>query len=158
MRSKIIRTIVVSLCIALVMFHAAAVRAVEPDEVLNDSRLETRARAISSELRCMVCQNQSIDESHAPLAHDLRVLVREQLVAGRSDDEIKSYLVERYGTFVLLKPPFETETLFLWLSPLFVFVLGVAVLIYRARGQQSQAVAPLSEDEKRKIRDLSRKS
>jgi len=106
----------------------------------------------------MVCQNQSIDESHAPLARDLRVLVREQLVAGKSDDEIKTYLVERYGAFVLLKPPFEFETLILWLSPLLVFALGGIALFYRVRRQPSRVVVPLSDDEQRNIRELSRKS
>jgi cytochrome c-type biogenesis protein CcmH len=144
--------------VALTMSSALPVFAVEPDEILSDSKLEIRARAISSELRCMVCQNQSIDESHAPLARDLRVLVREQLVAGKSDDEIKTYLVERYGAFVLLKPPFEFETLILWLSPLLVFALGGIALFYRVRRQPSRVVVPLSDDEQRNIRELSRKS
>src|SRR3954465_14965648 len=91
--------------------------AVTPDELLKDPVLESRARALSGELRCMVCQNQSIDDSDAPLAKDLRLLVRERLVAGDSDAQVKDFLVERYGDFILLKPPLEWRTLVLWTAP-----------------------------------------
>ena len=91
--------------------------AVQPDEVLSDATLEARARGLSRELRCMVCQNQSIDDSDAPLARDLRLLVRERLTAGDSDAQVQDFLVARYGEFVLLKPPFEWHTALLWLTP-----------------------------------------
>lgn len=105
----------------------------------------------------MVCQNQSIDDSNAPLARDLRLLVREQLKAGKSDDEIRSFLVARYGAFVLLKPPFDMTTFLLWFSPLFVFILGGGVLLYRIKRRPKQMVAPLSTDEERRIRELAKK-
>ena len=143
---------------AMAVFLSTPVYSVEPDEILKDVQLETRARAISAELRCMVCQNQSIDDSHAPLARDLRILVREQLVAGKSDDEIRAYLVERYGAFVLLKPPLNAETLILWLSPVLIFLFGGAALIYRVRYMRREIVAPLSEDEQKRLKELSRKS
>jgi len=143
---------------AMAVFLSTPVYSVEPDEILKDVQLETRARAISAELRCMVCQNQSIDDSHAPLARDLRILVRGQLVAGKSDDEIRAYLVERYGAFVLLKPPLNAETLILWLSPVLIFLFGGAALIYRVRYMRREIVAPLSEDEQKRLKELSRKS
>src|SRR5207244_5845904 len=92
-------------------------RAVQPDEIMNDPRLEARARALSQQLRCMVCQNQSIDDSDAPLARDLRLLVRERIAHGDSDAQVIDFLVARYGPFVLLKPPFNPHTLLLWLLP-----------------------------------------
>lgn len=112
---------------------AGPVRAVQPDELLSDSALESRARNLSRVLRCMVCQNQSIDDSEAPLARDLRLLVRERLTRGDSDQEVLDFLVSRYGEFVLLKPPFEKHTLLLWgLPPLALFV-GLIWLLTRAR-------------------------
>ncbi len=114
--------------------------AVEPSERLADPALETRARTISQELRCLVCQNESINSSNAPLAHDLRVLVRKRLVAGDSDQQVLNYIVARYGVFVLLDPPFEPLTWVLWLGPP-ILVLGAgAVLLLRAR--QRRAVSP----------------
>lgn len=114
--------------------------AVEPSERLADPALETRARTISQELRCLVCQNELIDLSNAPLAHDLRVLVRKRLVAGDSDQQVLNYIVARYGVFVLLDPPFEPLTWVLWLGPP-ILVLGAgAVLLLRAR--QRRAVSP----------------
>ena len=103
---------------------AARVEAVQPDEILADAALEGRARALSKELRCMVCQNQSIDDSDAPLARDLRVLVRERLQAGDSDRQVIDFLVARYGEFVLLKPRFSLHTALLWLGPLAVLLIG----------------------------------
>lgn len=99
--------------------------AVQPDEVLEDAALEKRARALSAELRCLVCQNQSIDDSDAPLARDLRLLVRERLKEGDTNDQVMSFIVDRYGEFVLLKPPFGTHTLFLWLAPLGVLLIAI---------------------------------
>jgi cytochrome c-type biogenesis protein CcmH len=133
-------------CIALAAWTGAAAAlpvpayAVTPQEVLADTALEARARGISAELRCLVCQNQSIDDSDAPLAHDLRVLVRERLTAGDTDQEVRDFIVARYGAFVLLKPPFSAETLLLWLMPL--LALGGAVLIlWNAFGTPRKAEA-----------------
>jgi len=115
--------------------------AVEPDEVLDDPALEARAREISAGLRCLVCQNESIDSSSADLAKDLRILVRERLVAGDSDDEVRAFMVARYGDFVLLKPPVKPETYVLWFGPaaiLLIGALGVAVYIRQRRPQRAQ--------------------
>jgi cytochrome c-type biogenesis protein CcmH len=109
--------------------------AVLPEEVLKDPALEARARIISQDLRCLVCQNQSIDDSNAPLAKDLRVIVRERLSAGDSNDEVFGYVVARYGNYVLLKPPLQQDTIILWLAPflLMVIALGVAIAYLRKR-------------------------
>jgi len=107
--------------------------AVEPDEMLPDPRLEARAEALSRELRCVVCQNQTIDGSNAPLARDMRLLVRERLAAGDTDAQAKAYLVARYGNFVLLKPPFQADTLALWASPVVIVLLAGAGLVFAAR-------------------------
>ncbi|MGE0023407.1 MAG: cytochrome c-type biogenesis protein CcmH [Hyphomicrobium sp.] len=135
----------------LVIAATAPGRAVTPDEILPDAALEHRARSISAELRCLVCQNQSIDDSDAPLAHDLRVLVRERLKAGDSDQEVRDFVVARYGEFVLLRPPLSAGTLILWLTPL--LALGLAAWIVwnafgRARRQPTPATGSrLSPDE-----------
>ncbi|HEY0300803.1 MAG TPA: cytochrome c-type biogenesis protein, partial [Rhizomicrobium sp.] len=107
-----------------VMLAASAAFAVTPDEMLKDPALEARARALSGELRCMVCQNQSIDDSDAPLARDLRILVRERLSAGDSDRQVIDFLVARYGEFVLLRPRFTWHTAILWLAPFVVILIG----------------------------------
>ena len=145
---------------ALLVLLGAAVPAlaVEPDEVLADPALEARARALSAELRCLVCQNQSIDDSNAPLAKDRRVLVRKHLKSSDSDARIKEFLVQRYGDFVLLKPPFAAYTLLLWIAPL--FVLAGAVVVARrsfglgTRQAAAPAIAPLSPEEQAKLDDL----
>ena len=124
-------------------------RAVEPDEILSDSALEARARSISEELRCLVCQNQSIDDSAAPLARDLRLIVREHLKSGDSDDAIRAYLVRRYGDFVLLKPPLAPETLLLWATPGLALLLGGATLLVRRR--PPGAPRPLTPDEQARV-------
>ena len=126
--------------------------AVEPDEILSDPALEARARALSVGFRCLVCQNQSIDDSDAPLARDLRLLIRERLTAGSSDAEVKAYVVSRYGDFVLLKPPFDARTLLLWLSPFILLLAGLVFLATRRRA--ALADDPLTEDESRRVRDL----
>ena len=110
---------------AVVLCGASHALAVQPDEILSDPKLEVRARALSRELRCMVCQNQSIDDSDAPLARDLRVLVRERLVAGDSDAEVLDFLTARYGDFVLLKPRLTAHTALLWLAPFAIVLAGV---------------------------------
>jgi cytochrome c-type biogenesis protein CcmH len=115
--------------IALLLTFMVPAVAVTPDEMLKDPALEARARQLSQELRCMVCQNQSIDDSEAPLAHDLRVLVRDRLTAGDSDSQVLDYLVSRYGEFVLLKPRFETSTLLLWGLPPLALISGLIGLV-----------------------------
>ena len=130
--------------------------AVRPDEMLKDSALEARARNLSEELRCMVCQNQSIDDSEAPLAHDLRVLVRQRLEAGDTDRQVLDYLVARYGDFVLLRPPFKPETLLLWGLPPLALATGVAALILLARRRKPvpTAVEALSPEEQARLSTL----
>jgi cytochrome c-type biogenesis protein CcmH len=133
----------------LAIAHGA--RAVLPDEVLADPALEARARALSKELRCMVCQNQSIDDSDAPLARDLRILVRERLKAGDSDAQVLDFLVDRYGEFVLLKPRFAWHTALLWLLPAVVFLLGALVLFAAARRRRSRTIPALDSSERARL-------
>ena len=132
------------------------VKAVQPDEVLQDPALEARARHISEGLRCLVCQNQSIDDSEAPLAKDLRVLVRERLTAGDTDQQIEDFVVARYGEFVLLKPRFTAHTLLLWFATPAVFLVAllIVVLAYRRRATAASPPAGLSEAEERKLKSL----
>jgi cytochrome c-type biogenesis protein CcmH len=125
----------------IVLVASSAAWAVEPNEMLADPVLEARARAISKELRCMVCQNESIDDSQAPLAHDLRVLVRERLTAGDSDAQILNFLVSRYGEFVLLKPPLSWHTLALWGTPPGLLLLGVIMILAVERRRRAGATA-----------------
>jgi cytochrome c-type biogenesis protein CcmH len=127
---------------ALVALAAVPAFAVLPDEQLDDPALESRAREISQGLRCVVCQNQSIDDSDAPLARDLRIIVRERLVAGDSDEQAVDYIVERYGNYVLLKPPFQLGTLALWLGPLAFLALGGAGVFFYLRGRRGAGAAP----------------
>ncbi len=128
---------------------------VNPGEVLADPALEARARDISKELRCLVCQNETIDESNADLARDLRLLVRERLTAGDSDAQVRQYLVDRYGEFVLLKPRFNAHTWFLWLATPAVFLIGLAVLLrYVKKPPVASSGSPLTEAEKRALDDL----
>jgi cytochrome c-type biogenesis protein CcmH len=131
-------------------------RAVQPDEILADPRLEARARDLSAQLRCMVCQNQSIDDSNAELARDLRVLVRERLKAGDSDDAIRAYLVQRYGDFILLKPPFKAETLALWGAPLVILLVGGGAVFLNSRRRRAAVLEPgaLSEREAVRLKTL----
>lgn len=128
--------------------------AIQPDEILEDKLLEERARVISKELRCLVCQNQSIDDSDAPLARDLRVLVRERLQAGESDEKVIKFVVDRYGDFVLLRPPIKASTLALWISPIAILIVGVILLLMRFRKQEKNTpvkVEPLSSEETKKL-------
>jgi cytochrome c-type biogenesis protein CcmH len=136
-----------ALIAAAALALAGSARAVTPDEQLADPKLEARARALSQELRCVVCQNQSIDDSAAPLAHDLRVILRERLAAGDSDKQAVDYLVRRYGDFVLLRPPFQADTVALWLGPLAVLLLGGTGAALYMRGRARAAEAPLSAAE-----------
>src|SRR5215212_9258193 len=124
-------------------------RAVQPDEVLKNPRLEERARHISADLRCLVCQNQSIDDSDAPLAKDLRVLVRERLTAGESDQQVREFIVRRYGEFVLLKPTFGPHTALLWLGPALVLLAGATGIgLALRRRRTGSAVSALSSEER----------
>jgi cytochrome c-type biogenesis protein CcmH len=132
--------------------------AVNPDEVLKDPVLETRARELSKEIRCVVCQNQSIDDSDAELARDLRVLVRERLTKGDSDDEVLDFLVTRYGDFVLLKPPLKGITYALWFGPPLILILGLFAVMGYFRNRASEAKAsvakPLSAEEQKRLDQL----
>jgi len=141
---------------ALALLAPSVAIAVQPDEILKDPTLEARARTLSRELRCMVCQNQSIDDSEAPLARDLRILVRQRLEAGDSDRQVLDFLVARYGDFVLLRPPFQRDTLLLWgLTPA-ALIAGVIGLIIMARRRKAVPVeqAALSPEEQRKLSTL----
>jgi len=145
------------LSLALSFLALVPAHAVQPDEVLPDAALEARARAISEGLRCLVCQNQSIDDSDAPLAKDLRVLVRERLKAGDTDQQIEDFVVARYGEFVLLRPRLNAHTLLLWLAPSAVVVAGAVGLIafLRRRRREPPAAAPaLTADEQRRVAEL----
>jgi cytochrome c-type biogenesis protein CcmH len=142
------------LWLALVLLVATPVGAVQPDELLKDPALEARARVISKDLRCVVCQNQSIDDSDAPLARDLRIVVREQLTMGHSDDQVIDYVVQRYGQFVLLKPPVEGDTLPLWLGPFAVLGIGGVALFGWARRRKPPEVTPLTAAEAAEIENL----
>jgi len=157
-RASMIAGLVCGFFVAVVIGPGSTpVFAVKPDEVLEDATLEKRARKISLGLRCVVCQNQSIDDSDAPLARDLRLLVRERLQAGDSNTEVLDYVVARYGEFVLLKPPFGAHTLFLWLAPLFV-LLGAIWLARRTMAQRAPAAADaggrLSAQEEARLKAL----
>jgi len=141
--------------LAVLTSHA---HAVTPDEVLQDPALETRARAISQLLRCVVCQNQTIDDSNAPLAHDLRVIVRERLVSGDTDDQAIDFIVHRYGNFVLLNPPMQLDTLALWGGPaLFLLIAAIGFgryLLRRSADQAPEAPAALTTVEQEQIAEL----
>jgi len=128
--------------------------AVEPSEKLADPKLEARARAIASELRCLVCQNQSIDDSDAPLAKDLRVIVRERLKDGASDAEVRDYVVARYGDFVLLRPPVKRETLLLWAAPALALIGGVWAIFTAMRRNRRSGAAALTAEERAQLRAL----
>jgi cytochrome c-type biogenesis protein CcmH len=147
-----------ALLLGIALFFAviAPAYAVRPDEVLPDPTLEARARAISSELRCMVCQNQSIDDSDAPLARDLRILVRERLKAGDSDNSVRAFLTTRYGDFILLKPPLKRETVLLWLGPGVLLVAGAAIILLRRprRGMAGWGGTELSAEERAALSSL----
>jgi cytochrome c-type biogenesis protein CcmH len=139
-----------ALIACLFLLSPLAARAVQPDEIMADPKLEARARSLSAQLRCMVCQNESIDESHADLARDLRLLVRERLAAGDTDDQIRSFLVHRYGDFILLKPPFKPETFLLWTAP-FLILLAGGIFIVLARRRAAQASERLTDAEQAKL-------
>jgi cytochrome c-type biogenesis protein CcmH len=132
-----------------------SINAVEPNEILKNPQLEMRARMLSKNIRCLVCQNQSIDDSNASLAKDLRRIVREQLVNGASDNEIFDFLVKRYGDFVLLKPPIKPTTYILWYGPLFLFIIGIfASILFLSRRKKILPEPPLTNEEMEKLSKL----
>jgi len=144
------------LILAICLAAGSVVMAVEPGEFLADAKLEARARAISADLRCLVCQNQSIDDSDADLARDLRLVVRERLTKGDTDAQIFEFVAARYGDFVLLNPPFNARTLLLWGGPAGVFIIGlISVIIYfRRRGTNPDQAVPLTADEEHRLNAL----
>ena len=152
------RRLATTIVLLAALLSPSAALAVQPDEILKDPALETRARNLSQELRCMVCQNQSIDDSEAPLARDLRLLVRERLTQGDSDSQVIKFLVDRYGAFVLLKPPVELNTLLLWSVAPVVLLIGIGALVVMARRRKTVNVAEaaLSGDEQRRIASLAK--
>ena len=141
-----------ALALLLVLLCAALpALAVEPKEMLPDPVLEARAREIGRALRCVVCQNQSIDDSNAEVAADMRRAVRERLVAGDSDQQVYDYMVARYGDYVLLKPPFKSRTLVLWLGGPLILLLTAGVLVWSARRRRYEPPKPLSEEERMRV-------
>ena len=142
--------------LAAALLSPTAALALQPDEILKDPALEARARNLTQELRCMVCQNQSIDDSDAPLARDLRLLVRERLTEGDSDAQVIDFLVARFGQFVLLRPRFQMQTLLLWGAPPAVLLGGMVALVVMARRRKavSAAEAALSGEEQRRVASL----
>jgi cytochrome c-type biogenesis protein CcmH len=148
----IMRLIRFALCLAIALASGPAL-AVQPDEVMKDPALEARARALSAELRCLVCQNESIDDSEAQLARDIRLLIRTRIAKGESNDQVRAYLVSRYGDFILLKPPFKPDTLLLWLSPVIALGVGAAAVII-ARRRAPGATPRLSAEEEARLAAL----
>ncbi|GJD61212.1 cytochrome c-type biogenesis protein [Methylobacterium frigidaeris] len=147
-----------SILLALALLAPVAAGAVQPEEVMKDPTLERRARAISSGLRCLVCQNQSIDDSDAPLARDLRLIVRERLRQGDDDDAVLHYVVQRYGEFVLLRPVVAWHTALLWLTPVLVVGLGGLALFAASRRRKATPPRALSAAEEAAVADLVRRA
>ena len=124
------KTLVIIISICLSLFFSNSSNTIEPDEILQDQKQEFRAREISKNIRCMICQNQSIDESNASLARDLRILIRNKIKEGNNNEEIYIFLTDRYGDFILLKPPFKLSTLALWFLPFIFFIVGVFIVFW----------------------------
>ena len=124
------KTFIILLSICLIQFFSNNSYAVEPNEILENQKQELRARNISKNIRCMICQNQSIDESNAPLAKDLRILIRNKIKDGKKDEEIYKFLTDRYGDFILLNPPFKLNTLVLWFFPFIFFGIGILIIFF----------------------------
>jgi cytochrome c-type biogenesis protein CcmH len=146
------------IALAILLLPAPSAWTVQPDEILADRALEARARELSRELRCMVCQNQSIDDSDAPLARDLRILVRERLQAGDSDRQVLDFLVARYGEFVLLKPRLSWRTALLWIAPILILLGGLVAIAaaLRRRRTTPAAAAPLAREEELRVKEILR--
>lgn len=138
----------------LVFFVTCQAFSVLPDEVLQNPALEARARDISAHLRCLVCKNESIDDSAAPLARDLRILVRERLKAGDTDRQVIDFLVARYGEFVLLKPRLNENTVLLWLAPLFIIIVAAGAILWRINRNKHIKLIPLSDAEKKRLAQI----
>lgn len=151
-----VRNLIAALLLAVAALGAAPAGAVLPDEMLDDPVLEARAREISKGLRCLVCRNETIDESNAELARDLRLLVRERLVAGDTDEEVVQYIVDRYGEFVLLKPRFNLANAAIWFAGPVVFLIGLGLVVAFVRRQRRPAPveAPLTPEERRRLEAL----
>ncbi len=145
------------LALILCLLLATPLVAVEPDEVLDDPVLEERAREISAEVRCVVCQNEPIDSSNAGVARDLRLIIRERLVAGDTNQEVFDYLVARYGDFVLFNPPWRPSTYALWLGPFIILGLGFLAVIMALRGKSGQLTASLTPEEQARLEALREK-
>lgn len=152
--NKVLTGFQVLIFFAWVLMNATSVFAVEPDEVLNDPKLEERARGISKNLRCLVCRNESIDDSNAELAKDLRLLVRERLVLGESNKEITDYIVSRYGEYVLLMPAFGWSNLLLWLCGPIMLVFGSIIAFWSFKNKTHTSNIPLSEKDEQRIKDI----
>ena len=152
--NKVLTGVQVLIFFAWVMMNSTSVFAVEPDEVLNDPKLEERARGISKNLRCLVCRNESIDDSNAELAKDLRLLVRERLVLGESNKEITDYIVSRYGEYVLLMPAFGWSNLLLWLCGPIMLVFGSIIAFWSFKNKTNTSNIPLSEKDEQRIKDI----
>jgi cytochrome c-type biogenesis protein CcmH len=149
---NIVRKLLFLLLVLAPVSHALAI---QPEEQLKNPALEARARALSKELRCLVCEDESIDASHAELAGDIRRLIRERILAGDSDKQIKQFLVQRYGDYILFKPPFNPRTVLLWVGPFVILVLAGGVLVLRGMRKGPEPPAPpLSEEEEREIQAL----
>ncbi|MCC5986860.1 MAG: cytochrome c-type biogenesis protein CcmH [Pararhodobacter sp.] len=148
--------IAVILGLALPVMGAFPAQAVQPDEILDDPSLEARARALSANLRCVVCQNESIDESNADLARDMRLVVRERLVAGDSDEAVMQFMVDRYGEFVLLSPRRDGVNIILWASGPILLLLGLGFAIAAIRRRGADAPEPLSEEERARLKEIMR--
>jgi len=148
------RRVTTPIAMLLALWSIAPAFAVQPSEILDDPALEARARNLSAGLRCMVCQNQSIDDSDAELARDLRVLVRERLVAGETDEQVIDYVVSRYGEFVLLQPRFSLRNAALWAMPVVLLLVGGGFLLVRAGRKRQAPVTALSADEERRLSSL----
>jgi cytochrome c-type biogenesis protein CcmH len=151
------RRVLIGFVLLLGLFCAGTAQAVKPDEMLADPALEARARSLSEGLRCMVCQNQSIDESDADLARDLRILVRQRLVAGDTDQQVMDYVVSRYGEFVLLKPRFELRNALLWGTPVLLLLVGGIFIVLTLRSRRPAATSALSADEQNALDAILRK-
>lgn len=153
---RALRRMAAPVLLSMALVLSVPAHAVLPDEVLPDPKLEARARELSQELRCMVCQNQSIDDSDAPLARDLRLLVRDRLKAGDSNSQVLAFLVARYGEFVLMRPVFSWRNALLWGTPVIVLLLGgaAAVVALRRRRTDAKELAALTPEEEARVRAL----
>ena len=152
--NKVLTGFQVLIFFAWILMNSTSVFAVEPDEVLNDPKLEERARGISKNLRCLVCRNESIDDSNAELAKDLRLLVRERLVLGESNKEITDYIVSRYGEYVLLMPAFGWSNLLLWLCGPIMLVFGSIIAFWSFKNKTQTSNISLSEKDEQRIKDI----